>query len=107
MYVNPMKTSKVSSLVCFYLVSGVKVIGTLHLPPNTRMTETMNMHYNQKPFVPLTGVKIIEPSGQEKTQSFMVINKNHIIFGFPVAKAEPQKKEVPPWAAAGGSETKH
>ena len=97
MYVNPMKTSKICELVCFYLVNGYKVVGSLHLPPNTRITETMNLHFHQKPFVPITDARLIDTDGKNSKCPFMVINKNHIILCFPVREeSAPPQESAPP-----------
>ncbi|MBI5789582.1 MAG: hypothetical protein HZA78_12090 [Candidatus Schekmanbacteria bacterium] len=84
MDVNPLKTAKIASKVCFYLANGIKMVATLHLPPNTRMIETLNMHFAQKPYLPITDVKIICPDGKEEKYDFIALNKSHILFCFPI-----------------------
>ncbi len=86
MNINPMKTNKVSELVCFYLTNGLRIVGSLHMSPNTRITETMNFHYSQKPFIPITDARIFDADGKVRLCSFIVINKNQIIMAFPVKK---------------------
>ena len=83
MDINPLKVSKVSECVYFRLVDGSTVIGTFYLPHETRFTETMNAHSDQKPFIPITGATIIEPTGKEEKSDFLMINRDQVVFCFP------------------------
>ena len=67
-----------------HLVDGSRVEGFLHQPTNLRLTDMMNRHTRDNPFLAVTDANIIFPNGEYIQYRFFTLNREMIVFCFPV-----------------------
>jgi len=82
MPINPLHTYKISELVTIFLANMTKIVGQLHLPPNTRLVDMLNLYLREKPFIPLTNVEITYPNGEICKLPLTIINKTMVMLCF-------------------------
>ena len=67
-----------------HLVDGSRVEGFLHQPTNLRLTDMMNRHTRDNPFLEVTDDNIIFPNGEYIQSRFLTLNREMIVCCFPV-----------------------
>jgi hypothetical protein len=65
------------------LVDGTMVEGSLHQPPSLRLTDMLNRHTRDNPFLAVTDANIIFPNGEHLQYRFFTMNREMIICCFP------------------------
>jgi len=71
------------------LSDGTMVEGCFHQPPALRLTDLLNRHTNDNPFLAVTDAQILLPNGERMEYKFFTINRSMIVCCFP------QDEEVP------------
>jgi hypothetical protein len=78
---NKVKTNP--TRVKVVLIDGTKVEGYLHQPPNLRLTDLLNRHTQDNPFLAVTDAKILFPGGELVRYKFFILNRTMILCCFP------------------------
>jgi hypothetical protein len=65
------------------LVDGTIVEGCLHQPPSMRLTDMLNRHTRDSPFLAVTDANIIFPNGDHRQYHFFTVNREMIVCCFP------------------------
>ncbi len=66
------------------LVDGTMVEGSLHQPPSLRLTDMLNRHTRDNPFLAVTDANIIFPDGDHLQYRFFTMNREMIVCCFPM-----------------------
>ncbi|MDP2106760.1 MAG: hypothetical protein Q8J76_12255 [Desulfobulbaceae bacterium] len=66
------------------LIDGTMIEGFLHQPPSLRLTDMLNRHTRDSPFLAVTDAKIIFPGGEHHPYRFFTMNREMIVCCFPV-----------------------
>jgi len=67
-----------------HLVDGTRIEGCLHQPTNLRLTDMINRHSHDNPFMAVTDANIIFPNGDHLQYHFFALNREMIVCCFPV-----------------------
>lgn len=67
-----------------HLVDGASVEGFLHQPASLRLTDTMNRHTRDNPFLAFTDSLVTFPNGEQHRHRFLTLNREMIVCCFPV-----------------------
>jgi len=67
-----------------HLVDGTRIEGFLHQPMSLRLTDMMNRHTRDNPFLAVTDASIIFPNGEHLQYRFFTLNREMIVCCFPV-----------------------
>ncbi len=65
------------------LMDGTMVEGCLHQPPSLRLTDMLNRHTRENPFLAVTDANIIFPNGEHLQYRFFTLNREMIVCCFP------------------------
>ena len=66
------------------LVDGTKVEGNFHQPPSLRLTDMLNRHTQDNPFMAVTEAYITSPNGSRSQYNFFTVNRSMIVCCFPL-----------------------
>lgn len=66
------------------LVDGTMVEGYLHQPPSLRLTDMLNRHTRDSPFLAVTDANIVFPGGEHHQYRFFTLNREMILCCFPL-----------------------
>jgi hypothetical protein len=66
------------------LSDGTKVEGCFHQPPNIRLTDMLNRHTTDNPFLAVTDAQIDLVSGEHLHYKFFTLNRAMIVCCFPL-----------------------
>lgn len=72
------------------LMDGTMVEGCLHQPPNLRLTDMLNRHTRDNPFLAVTDASIVFPNGEHLQYRFFTLNREMIICCFPTSEEVEQ-----------------
>ena len=61
------------------LADGTKVEGCFHQPPSMRLTDMLNRHTNDNPFLAVTDAQITLPGGENLHYKFFTLNRSMIV----------------------------
>lgn len=67
-----------------HLMDGTRVEGFLHQPTSLRLTDMMNRHTRDNPFMAVTDANIIFANGEHLQYRFFILNREMIVCCFPV-----------------------
>jgi len=70
-------------MVKLLLVDGTKVEGYLHQPHTLRLTDMLNRHTQDSPFLAVTDAHVIFPNGEHLEYKFFTVNRTMILCCFP------------------------
>lgn len=73
-----------------HLVDGTRIEGFLHQPMSLRLTDMMNRHTRDNPFLAVTDASIIFPNGEHLQYRFFSLNREMIVCCFPVEEEVDQ-----------------
>jgi len=73
-----------------HLVDGTRIEGFLHQPMSLRLTDMMNRHTRDNPFLAVTDASIIFPNGEHLQYRFFTLNREMIVCCFPVEEEVDQ-----------------
>jgi hypothetical protein len=78
---RPLAVNKDLREAVIYL-EGHRIVGTIHLPPNGRLSDFINFKVTDGPFIPLTGVQVFAEGAETPLFStdFLAVHRNHIRF---------------------------
>lgn len=68
------------------LIDGTMIEGSLHQPPSLRLTDMLNRHTRDNPFLAVTDANIIFPNGEHLQYRFFSLNREMIVCCFPVSE---------------------
>lgn len=66
------------------LIDGTHVEGCFHQPPSLRLTDMLNRHTQDNPFLAVTDANLTFPSGETKQCKFFTLNRSMIVCCFPL-----------------------
>lgn len=66
------------------LSDGTKVEGCFHQPPSLRLTDMLNRHTNDNPFLAVTDAQISLVGGEHFQYKFFTLNRAMIVCCFPL-----------------------
>ena len=66
------------------LSDGTKVEGCFHQPPNLRLTDLLNRHTSDNPFLAVTDAQVDLVSGEHLHYKFFTLNRALIVCCFPL-----------------------
>ena len=66
------------------LNDGTRVEGCFHQPPNIRLTDLLNRHTKDNPFLPVTDAHVYLPSGEHLNYKFLTVNRAMVVCCFPL-----------------------
>lgn len=66
------------------LVDGTRIEGNFHQPPSMRLTDMLNRHTQDNPFMAVTDAHIVFPSGSRVQYKFFTVNRSMILCCFPL-----------------------
>ena len=78
------KVKTMPTRVNLVLVDGTKIEGNLHQPPNLRLTDMLNRHTQDNPFLAVTDAYITFPRGDRSQYKFFTVNRSMILCCFPL-----------------------
>lgn len=65
-----------------------RIEGILYIRPDDRVTDAIN---TDEQFIPLTDVEVVNTQGKKIFNTdFLLVNRDHIIWMFPVDEKEPE-----------------
>ena len=68
------------------LMDGTMVEGILHQPPSMRLTDMLNRHTRDSPFLAVTDANIVFPGGEHLQYRFFSLNREMIVCCFPLGE---------------------
>lgn len=86
--INPMKVEKETALIYVILQDQTRIRGNVHLPQSGRLSDLMNYHAADRPFLPMTRATVVLPDGNRYRVPFISVNRLTITTCFPVPEDE-------------------
>ena len=65
------------------MIDSTKVDGTIHQPHSLRLTDMLNRHTQDNPFLAITDAQIVLPNGEIMQYNFFTINRSLIVCCIP------------------------
>lgn len=66
------------------LVDGAQVEGCFHQPPSLRLTDMLNRHTQDNPFLAVTDAQVTLRDGQCLNYKFFTLNRSMVVCCFPL-----------------------
>jgi len=94
---NPMRVDKDTELIYVILQDQTRIRGVVHVPQSGRLSDLMNYHAMDRPFLAMTDAMILLPDGTKYRAPFITVNRLTVTTCFPVPESERRKmkSEVP------------
>jgi hypothetical protein len=86
-----MKVEKDTELIYVILQDQTRIRGMVHLPQSGRLSDLMNYHAVDRPFLAMTGATVVLPDGTRYSAPFISVNRLSITTCFPVPESERKK----------------
>lgn len=86
--INPMKVEKDTELIYVILQDQTRIKGYVHLPQSGRLSDLMNYHAMDRPFLAMTRATVALPDGARYRAPFISVNRLTITTCFPVPQEE-------------------
>lgn len=90
--INPMKVEKETELIYVILQDQTRIRGDVHLPQSGRLSDLMNYHAVDRPFLAMTNATVVLPDGSRYRAPFISVNRLTITTCFPVPDEERKGK---------------
>ena len=85
---NPMKVEKEKELIYVILQDQTRIKGLVHLPQSGRLSDLMNYHAMDRPFLAMTEATVALPDGSRYRAPFISVNRLSITTCFPAVEEE-------------------
>jgi len=86
--INPMKVEKDTELIYVILQDQTRIRGNVHLPQSGRLSDLMNYHAVDRPFLAMTNATVVLPDGSRYRVPFISVNRLTVTTCFPVPEDE-------------------
>lgn len=85
---NPMRVEKDAEYVFVILQDQTRIRGYVHRPRSGRLSDLLNYHATDRPFLAITDAAIQLPDGKRYKVPFLTLNRLAITTCFPVPESE-------------------
>ena len=86
--INPMKVEKDTEQIYVILQDQTRIKGLVHLPQSGRLSDLMNYHAMDRPFLAMTRATVVLPDGSRYKAPFISVNRLSITTCFPAVDKE-------------------
>lgn len=89
---NPMRVEKDTEFIYVILQDQTRIRGYVHRPRSGRLSDLMNYHAHDRPFLAMTDAAIQLPDGTRYKAPFLTVNRLTVTTCFPVPESERKAK---------------